>query len=94
MAELLLWLLLAVVAFAANIVAAVTSIGGAAVLLPFVVAVNGIRDGVPALTVTQPLANVGRGGGQIGSHWISIDIGPAISDWISIFVRGIPAWKQ
>ena len=61
MAELLLWLLLAVVAFAASSVAAVTSFGGAVVLLPFVVAVYGDRDVVPVLTVTQPLADAGRG---------------------------------
>ena len=82
MAELLLWLLLAVVAFAASSVAAVTSFGGAVVLLPFVVAVYGVRDVVPVLTVTLPLAVAGWGW-QIGSHRILIDIRPTIREWFS-----------
>lgn len=60
MAEFLPWLLLAVVAFAASTLASVTGFGGAVLLLPFVVAVFGVRDAVPVLTVAQLLGNAGR----------------------------------
>jgi uncharacterized membrane protein YfcA len=60
MAEVLPWLLLAVVAFVASTLAAVTGFGGAVILLPFVVAVYGVRDAIPILTVAQLIGNAGR----------------------------------
>ena len=60
MPDVLLMLLLGVVAFAASTLAAVTGFGGAVVLLPVVVAVFGVRDAIPILTVAQLLGNAGR----------------------------------
>lgn len=60
MPDVLLLVLLGVVAFAASTVAAVTGFGGAVVLLPVVVAVFGVRDAIPILTVAQLLGNAGR----------------------------------
>jgi uncharacterized membrane protein YfcA len=78
MAEVLPWLLLAVVAFTASTVAAVTGFGGAVLLLPFVVAVFGIRDAVPVLTVAQLLGNSGR-------VWVNRkEISPAVVGWYSL----------
>lgn len=52
--------LLAVVAFVAATLAAVTGFGGAAVLLPVLVVVFGVRDAVPILTVAQLIGNGSR----------------------------------
>lgn len=52
--------LLAAVAFAAATLAAVTGFGGAAVLLPVLVLVFGIREAVPILTVAQLIGNASR----------------------------------
>ena len=52
--------LLAVVAFVASTLAAVTGFGGAAVLLPVLVIVFGVRDAVPILTVAQLIGNGSR----------------------------------
>lgn len=60
MTELLPWLLLALVAFVASTIASVTGFGGAVVVLPFVVAVYGVRDAIPILTIAQLLGNAGR----------------------------------
>ena len=60
MTDVLPLVLLGVVAFAASTVAAVTGFGGAVVLLPVVVAVFGVRDAIPILTVAQLLGNAGR----------------------------------
>lgn len=60
MPDVLQMLLLGVVAFAASTLAAVTGFGGAVVLLPVVVAVFGVRDAIPILTVAQLLGNAGR----------------------------------
>ena len=54
------WLLLAAVAFAASTLAAVAGFGGAAVLLPALVAVFGVRDAIPILTVAQLIGNGSR----------------------------------
>jgi uncharacterized membrane protein YfcA len=51
---------LAVVAFAAAMLAAVTGFGGAAVLLPMLVLVFGIREAIPILTVAQLIGNGSR----------------------------------
>lgn len=52
--------LLALVAFVASTLAAVTGFGGAAVLLPVLVAVFGVRDAIPILTVAQLIGNGSR----------------------------------
>ena len=60
MPEALRLALLAVVAFVAALVAAVTGFGGAAVLLPMLVFVFGVREAVPILTVAQLIGNASR----------------------------------
>jgi uncharacterized membrane protein YfcA len=60
MAEGWLWLLLAAVALAAGTLAAVTGFGGAALLLPVLVALFGVREAVPVLTVAQLIGNASR----------------------------------
>ncbi len=52
--------LLGIVAFLSATVAAVSGFGGAAVLLPFLVLVFGVRDAVPILTVAQLIGNGSR----------------------------------
>lgn len=56
------WAGLGVVALAASTLAAVTGFGGAAVLLPALVAVFGVREAVPILTVAQLIGNGARVG--------------------------------
>ncbi len=53
-------LLVAAFALVASILAAVTGFGGAAVLLPILVLVFGVRDAVPILTVAQLVGNGSR----------------------------------
>ncbi len=53
-------MLLGVAAFVAATLAAVTGFGGAAVLLPVLVASFGVRDAVPILTVAQLIGNGSR----------------------------------
>lgn len=53
-------LLLAGGAFVASALAAVTGFGGAAVLLPILVVVFGVRDAIPILTVAQLIGNGSR----------------------------------
>ena len=52
--------LLAVVALVAAMLAAVTGFGGAAVLLPVLVFVFGVREAIPILTVAQLIGNGSR----------------------------------
>jgi uncharacterized membrane protein YfcA len=52
--------LLALVAFFAALLAAVTGFGGAAVLLPMLVFVFGVREAIPILTVAQLVGNGSR----------------------------------
>jgi uncharacterized membrane protein YfcA len=54
------WLLLAGAAFAASTLAAVAGFGGAAVLLPALVAAFGVREAIPILTVAQLIGNGSR----------------------------------
>src|ERR1700746_2891878 len=54
------FLLLAVVAFIAALLAAGTGFGGAAVLLPMLVFVFGVREAIPILTVAQLIGNGSR----------------------------------
>ncbi|HEX6814036.1 MAG TPA: sulfite exporter TauE/SafE family protein [Gemmatimonadaceae bacterium] len=56
----LIALLLAAVAFVASTLAAVTGFGGAAVLLPVLAAVFGVREAIPILTVAQLIGNGSR----------------------------------
>ena len=60
MPEALRLLLLAVVAFIAAMLAAVTGFGSAAVLLPMLVFVFGVREAIPILTVAQLIGNGSR----------------------------------
>lgn len=53
-------LLLAAAALLASTLAAVAGFGGAAVLLPVLVAVFGVRDAIPILTVAQLIGNGAR----------------------------------
>lgn len=52
--------LLALVALIAALLAAVTGFGGAAVLLPMLVFVFGVREAIPILTVAQLIGNASR----------------------------------
>lgn len=54
------WIVLALVALVASTLAAVTGFGGAAILLPVLVAVFGVREAVPVLTVAQLIGNGSR----------------------------------
>ena len=54
------WLLLATSAFVASTLAAVAGFGGAAVLMPILVLMFGIRDAIPILTVAQLIGNGSR----------------------------------
>jgi len=60
MPETVRLLTLAVVAFIAATLAAVTGFGGAAVLLPMLVFVFGVREAIPILTVAQLIGNGSR----------------------------------
>ena len=60
MPEALRWILLTFAALFASTLAAVTGFGGAAVLLPVLVAVFGIREAIPILTVAQLIGNGSR----------------------------------
>ena len=53
-------IVLAVGAFVAATLAAVAGFGGAAVLLPILVAIFGVRDAIPILTVAQLIGNSSR----------------------------------
>jgi uncharacterized protein len=58
--HLLRWIVLALAALLASTLAAVAGFGGAAVLLPAIVAVFGIREAIPILTVAQLIGNASR----------------------------------
>jgi hypothetical protein len=60
MAPILQWLVLALAALAASTLAAITGFGGAAVLLPVLIVVFGVREAVPILTVAQLIGNGSR----------------------------------
>ncbi|MGA9210798.1 MAG: sulfite exporter TauE/SafE family protein, partial [Terriglobales bacterium] len=60
MPGILQWVVLALVALLASTLAAVTGFGGAAVLLPVLVAAFGMREAVPILTVAQLIGNGSR----------------------------------
>jgi uncharacterized membrane protein YfcA len=54
------WMILGAVALLASTLAAVTGFGGAAVLLPVLVAAFGVREAIPILTVAQLIGNGSR----------------------------------
>ena len=54
------WFLLGSGAFVGSMLAAVAGFGGAAVLLPILVLMFGVRDAVPILTVAQLIGNASR----------------------------------
>lgn len=60
MSEILVGLLLVVACLIASILSAATGFGGAAILLPILAAVFGVRDGVPILTVVQLVGNASQ----------------------------------
>ena len=60
MLPMLRWVILALVALLASTLAAVTGFGGAAVLLAALVALFGIREAIPILTVAQLIGNGSR----------------------------------
>jgi uncharacterized membrane protein YfcA len=60
MHEFLQWLMLAAAALVASTLAAVTGFGGAAVLLPVLIAAFGVREAIPILTVAQLIGNGSR----------------------------------
>ncbi|MGC9224347.1 MAG: sulfite exporter TauE/SafE family protein [Terracidiphilus sp.] len=60
MLHILRWPILLAIALIASTLAAVTGFGGAAVLLPALIAIFGVRAAVPILTVAQLLGNGSR----------------------------------
>lgn len=66
------------VAFVAAMLAAVTGFGGAAVLLPMLVAVFGVRDAIPILTVAQLVGN----GSRVGFNRRMLDL--QVVGWYSL----------
>ncbi len=60
MPEILRCIVLALTALFASTLAAVTGFGGAAVLLPVLVAAFGVREAIPVLTVAQLIGNGSR----------------------------------
>jgi uncharacterized membrane protein YfcA len=60
MHETLRLLVLVIAPFVAALLAAVTGFGGAAVLLPMLVFVFGVREAIPILTVAQLIGNASR----------------------------------
>jgi hypothetical protein len=76
-------ILLAGAALVASTLAAVTGFGGAAVLLPVLVAVFGVRDAIPILTVAQLIGNSSR----VWFNRTELDLG--VVRWFAL--GGIPA---
>ncbi len=73
-----------VASFLAATLAAVAGFGGAAVLLPVLVAAFGVRDAIPILTVAQLIGNGSRGSGSTAEE---LDLG--VVGWFAI--GGCPA---
>lgn len=82
MLHILRWPILLSIALIASTLAAVTGFGGAAVLLPVLVAVFGVRDAVPILTVAQLLGN----GSRVWFNWRELNW--RVVGWFA--VGGIP----
>jgi uncharacterized membrane protein YfcA len=77
------WLLLATSAFLGSTLAAVAGFGGAAILLPILVVVYGVREAIPILTVAQLLGN----GSRVWFNRADLDL-PVVG-WFAL--GGIPA---
>lgn len=75
-------LLLPAVAFVAATLAAVTGFGGAAVLLPVLVAAFGVREAIPILTVAQLIGN----GSRVWLNRRALDL--AVVGWFAL--GGVP----
>jgi len=75
-------ILLAGAALVASTLAAVTGFGGAAVLLPVLVAVFGVRVAIPILTVAQLIGN----GSRVWFNRTELDLG--VVRWFAL--GGIP----
>ena len=75
--------LVAATALVASTLAAVTGFGGAAVLLPVLVAAFGVRDAIPILTVAQLIGN----GSRVWFNRTQLDLG--VVGWFAL--GGIPA---
>lgn len=76
-------LLLVAAALTASTLAAITGFGGAAVLLPALVALFGVRDAIPILTVAQLIGNASR-------VWFNRgELNLAVVGWFAL--GGIPA---
>jgi uncharacterized membrane protein YfcA len=69
-------ILLAGAAFVGSLLAAVAGFGGAAILLPLLVAAFGVREAIPILTVAQLLGNLSRA-------WFSLRFGAALVSYPS-----------
>jgi uncharacterized membrane protein YfcA len=65
-------------ALAASTLAAVSGFGGAAVLLPILAAVFGVREAIPILTVAQLIGNASR----VGFNWRQLDL--RVVMWFSL----------
>lgn len=76
-------ILVAGAALVASTLAAVTGFGGAAVLLPVLVAAFGVRDAIPILTVAQLIGN----GSRVWFNRTELDLG--VVGWFAL--GGIPA---
>jgi uncharacterized membrane protein YfcA len=70
-------------AFVASTLAAVAGFGGAAILLPILVAIFGVRDAIPILTVAQLVGNLSR----VGFNRRELDL-PVVG-WFA--AGGVPA---
>ena len=77
------WLVPGAAALVASTLAAVTGFGGAAVLLPVLVAVFGVRDAIPILTVAQLIGN----GSRVWFNRRALDL--RVVSWFA--VGGVPA---
>ena len=83
MHQLFEWLILTAAALVASTLAAVTGFGGAAVLLPVLILVFGIRQAIPILTVAQVIGN----GSRVWFNWREVKWHVVV--WFAL--GGVPA---
>lgn len=76
-------LLLGGAAFVASTLAAVAGFGGAAILLPILIPIFGVRDAIPILTVAQLVGNLSR----VGFNRRELDL--RVVGWFAL--GGVPA---
>jgi hypothetical protein len=77
------WLLLGASAFLGSMLAAVAGFGGAAILLPLLVVIYGVREAIPILTVAQLIGN----GSRVWFNRVELDL-PVVG-WFAL--GGVPA---